>query len=74
MTGGGYSSSTGRELTPRMRDVLAAGAAGETPGQTAHRLGLSVHTVRDQRRAATHRLGSKTFTAAAVLAAREGLV
>jgi DNA-binding NarL/FixJ family response regulator len=57
-----------------MRDVLAAAAVGEAAGETAARLGLSVHTVRDVRRAATTRLGARTLTAAAVLAARDGLL
>lgn len=74
MTGSGYSTVAGRALTPRMVDVLGAAAVGETAGQTAARLGLSIHTVRDVRRAATSRLGVATLTAAAVLASREGLV
>jgi DNA-binding NarL/FixJ family response regulator len=57
-----------------MRDVLEAAAAGETAGQTAARLGLSIHTVRDVRRATARRLDVPTFTAAAVLATRRGLM
>jgi DNA-binding CsgD family transcriptional regulator len=57
-----------------MVDVLAAAAGGETACQTAARLGLSIHTIRAELRASRIRLDVPTITAAAVLAARRGLV
>lgn len=74
MTPRGYSSAPDRPLTPRMVDVLAAAAAGETAGQTAARLGLSIRTVRELRGAARARLGAQTFTAAACQAVKAGLL
>lgn len=69
-----YSTAAGRPLTPRMVDVLAAAAGGESAGETAIRLGLSIYTIRAELRASRIRLGVPTLTAAAVLAARRGLV
>jgi DNA-binding CsgD family transcriptional regulator len=68
----GYSSSSARPLTPRMRDVLAAAGAGLTRAQTALALGIAEPTVATERKAACARLGAPNVTAAVLLAARRG--
>jgi len=59
----GYSDRT-LALTPRMRDVLSAGARGLTIAQTAIELGIAEPTVCNVRAAAVGRLGVPNFTAA----------
>jgi two-component system, NarL family, response regulator DesR len=59
----GYSDRA-RPLTPRMRDVLAAGARGLTVTQTAAELTLAESTVWNVRAAAVARLAVPNFTAA----------
>jgi DNA-binding NarL/FixJ family response regulator len=59
----GYAEDT-RRLTPRMSDVLAAGARGLTIDQTAAELRLAESTVRHVRAAAVERLAVPNFTAA----------
>ena len=62
----GYSE-TARLLTPRMRDVLGAGARGLSIAATARELGIAEPTVRNIRAAARERLGAASWTAAVVL-------
>lgn len=60
----GYSEARARPLTPRMIDVLAAGARGLTVIQTAGELAIAESTVCNVRAAAIARLGVPNFTAA----------
>lgn len=69
----GYSDDE-RPLTPRMRDVLAAAAAGRGVKATALELGIAEPTVRSIRAAACSRLHAPNTTAAAVIALRNGLI
>ena len=64
----GYSDAA-RPLTPRMRDVLASGAAGRTVKQTALELGLAETTVWSVRAALCARTGHN-FTATVYLYGR----
>lgn len=66
----GYSDVAGRPLTPRMRDVLLAAAAGQRIAQTALELGVSEETVRTIRAAACARAGVTTVVAAVYLLGR----
>jgi len=59
-------------LTPRMRDVLRAAAAGSTVTQTARELGVSDATVCSVRAAACERLGVRGVTAAVARAYARG--
>ena len=68
----GYSSAG--ELTPRMLDVLRAGARGSSVEATARELGVSRATVRTVRAAARARLGCSTTAAAIVEAYRRGVL
>jgi len=68
----GYSDRG--ELTPRMRDVLAGAARGETAAETARRLAVSPHTVNVIRAAARARLGASSTSKAAALAKGGGLI
>ena len=66
----GYAASG--ELTPRMREVLTAAAAGKRAAETALELGISERTVRAILAASCARLHARTITAAAVRADRRG--
>lgn len=61
-----------RALTPRMRDVLRAAAAGASAKETAGELHLSEACIRTVRRGALARLGQRNITAAVVEAYRRG--
>ena len=65
----GYSDRA-RPLTPRMADVLRAGARGLTVTQTARELGLADSTVWNVRAAAVARIGVPNFTAAVAVFVR----
>ena len=65
----GYSDRA-RPLTPRMVDVLAAGARGLTVIQTAGELAVTESTVCSIRAAAIARLGVPNFTAAVAVFVR----
>ena len=67
-----YSIAAGRELSPRMRDVLRAAAAGETVSSTALELRLAEGTVRTIRAAALARLGVHSIAAAVAEAYKRG--
>lgn len=60
------------ELTPRMRDVLAAAAAGRTVAETARELHVSAGTVKTIRAAACARLQAGNVTAAVYAAVTRG--
>ena len=64
-----YATDAG-ELTPRMRQVVACAASGQTVGQTALALGISPATVRTIRAATIARTESPNWLCA-VLSARE---
>lgn len=68
----GYSGDR-LELTPRMRAVLAAAAAGRSELETARELGVGITTVRSLRQAARARLGDAPNVTAAVWRARDEL-
>lgn len=65
----GYSDRA-RPLTPRMRDVLAAGARGLTVTQISIELSIAESTVCSIRAAAVDRLGVPNFTAAVAVFVR----
>jgi DNA-binding NarL/FixJ family response regulator len=67
----GYSTQV-TELTPRMRDVLAAAASGKPAKTTAYELHLSESTIAKLRAAACARLDAPNITAAVYIAARRG--
>lgn len=67
-----YSIEAGRELSPRMLDVLRASARGATIASTAAELGVAEATVKTVRSAILARLGVSTITAAVVEAIRRG--
>jgi LuxR family transcriptional regulator, regulator of acetate metabolism len=69
---GGYSRSAGRPLTPRMRDVLACAALGQTASETAAELGVAEATVKSVRAAALDRLGARNAVQAYALARDRG--
>ncbi len=68
----GYSDRA-RPLTPRMVDVLRAGARGLTVTQTAAELALAESTVWNVRAAAVGRLDVPNFTAAVAAYVRREL-
>lgn len=70
---GSYSRDAARPLTPRMRQVIAGAAAGQTVQQTALDLGISPATVNTIRAAVCQRLDSPTFLCAVVTARQAGL-
>lgn len=45
-------------LTPRERTILVEAANGATLEETAHRLGLSVQTIKNARYKLMHRIGA----------------
>ncbi|MFJ6579289.1 response regulator transcription factor [Streptomyces sp. NPDC091368] len=62
-------------LSPRQLDIIRLAANGHTDGAIAHRLGLSLHTVRDQWRwGIKPRLGAIDRTHAVALAFAAGLI
>ena len=67
----GYSDSA-RALTPRMRDVLQAAAAGRTITETARELGIAEQTVSTIRAALCARLDVPNIYAAVLAAVRRG--
>lgn len=71
LTSRGYSETVAT-LTPAMRDVLRAAAAGRRERDTALDLGVSLSTVKAIRAAAIARLDATTITAAVVVAIRRG--
>lgn len=73
LAGHGYANA-GRPLTPRMRQVLAAAAAGRTVTETARELGIAEPTVWSIRTAACARLAVPNVTAAVFLAASRDLL
>ena len=58
--------AAGRPLTPRMRDVVAAGSRGLTITQTARELGIAESTVATLRAGAVERAGAPNFLATVV--------
>jgi DNA-binding NarL/FixJ family response regulator len=68
----GYAATRSRPLTPRMRQVLAAAAAGRTAAETAAELGVAPATVWSIRAALCDRLDVHTVTAAVLVAVRRG--
>lgn len=71
---GAYSIRAGRDLSPRMRDVLRSAAAGANANETAGELHITVSTVRTVRAAILARLGVSSMTAAVNEAWRRGLL
>lgn len=67
----GYADGA-RPLSPRMRDVLAAAAAGRTVTQTALELHVAEATVWSVRAALCARLEVPNVTAAVLAAVRRG--
>ena len=61
-------------ITPAEQLVLYWAARGLSAPRTAQQLGLSSHTVKDQRKAAMHRLEARNITHAVAIAMREGLI
>lgn len=72
MTTSSYSIAAGRDLTPRMLDVLRAAAAGKTAKGTALELGVTEATVKTIRAALCERLGASNMASAIGEAARRG--
>lgn len=71
MTLRGYSEDV-VELTPRMRAVLRAAAAGKTERETARELGVAFATVKTERAAALARLGARNVVQAVAIVASRG--
>jgi two-component system response regulator DesR len=61
-------------LTPRMRDVLRAAAAGANVAETAGELHVSAGTVASVRAAVLVRLGARNITEAVAIAYRDELL
>ena len=69
---GSYALEAGRELSPRMVDVLRKAAQGANVNETASELGIAEGTVRTIKQAAFARLGVHSITAAITEARRQG--
>ena len=67
-----YRVDRGRELSPRMRDVVRAAARGASIKTTALELGVAEGTVRTIRAAALARLGVHSIAAAVGEAYKRG--
>ena len=70
----GLPSSPLDTLSPRERDVLALLCEGRRPGDIAHELGLSAHTVRDHVKALREALGARSQLEVVSIALARGLV
>lgn len=68
------SSSNGRAITPRQRQILQLFADGHSTDEAARRLGLSAETVRTHTKAALSRLGARDRTHAVASALRSSLI
>ncbi len=62
------------QLSPRERLTLALLAEGLSSKEAAQRMGISFETVKDYSSFARRKLGAKTTTHAAAIAARAGLI
>jgi DNA-binding CsgD family transcriptional regulator len=72
---GRLGPATGRPtLTPRERVVLGLVAEGRTASATAHRLGISVHTVNKHLENLYRKLGTKDRLTSVLLARELGLL
>jgi DNA-binding NarL/FixJ family response regulator len=69
---GSYAIAAGRELSPRMVDVIRSAARGASVDETGRELGIAEGTVRTIRQAAFARLGVHSITAAVDEARRRG--
>jgi DNA-binding NarL/FixJ family response regulator len=69
---GSYAIAAGRELTPRMVDVLRKAAQGASVNETASELRIAEGTVRTIRAGILARLGVPNMTAAVDEARRRG--
>jgi DNA-binding NarL/FixJ family response regulator len=72
MSTGSYAIAAGRELTPRMVDVLRAAARGRGVKESALELRIAEGTVRTIRAGILARLGVPNITAAVDEARRRG--
>ncbi|MFG1926888.1 alpha/beta fold hydrolase [Cryptosporangium sp. NPDC048952] len=72
-TGKAQRTSNRTILTPRERDVLKLLAAGESNGEIAKRLGITVHTVERHSANLYRKIGARGRTDAAAYALRHGL-
>lgn len=68
------AQATTPRLSPRRREVLALAAQGLTIEQIAHRLTISVPTVRTTLAVTRHKLGARSTTEAVAIAVRGGLI
>jgi DNA-binding NarL/FixJ family response regulator len=66
--------TVGQNLSPRERRVMTYTANGYTVAQTAQQMGLTVATVTRYRSRALAKLGARSITHAAIIAAQLGLV
>ena len=71
---GSRPRAPGGNLTPRESDVLQLLGAGCSNKQTAHELGISVHTVRNHVQHILDKLGAHSQLEAAAIASRLGLL
>lgn len=71
---GSRPTPPGGDLTPRESEVLQLIGAGRSNQQTAHELGISVHTVRNHVQHVLDKLGAHSQLEAVAIASRLGLL